>query len=174
MENTATITAHERNCVLLLGATAVIQSGHMLEHVAQLIQWMLRMPLPHGLIGSLDLEMVHFIYDGLFLLGLSALGSFYGDVLRAKGAKPYGIFLVAWIVQTYHMIEHVVRFSQHMETGIEGTPGILGRYVHIIPLHFTINLIVTVGIVAPFFMLGMHRTFMRIIARRRGRAAAKA
>lgn len=168
------ITAHERNCVLLLGATAVIQTGHMMEHVAQIIQWMLRMPLPHGLIGSLDLELVHFVYDALFLLGLSALGSFYGDVLRAKGAKAYGIFLVAWVVQTYHMIEHVVRFAQHMETGMEGTPGILGRYVPIIPLHFGINLVVTVCIVVPFFMLGMHRTFMRIIARRFGHAAAKA
>src|SRR5688500_12372438 len=122
METKAAITAHERNCILLLGTTALIQCGHMLEHVVQVVQWMVRMQLSHGIIGSLDLELVHFIYDGLFLIGLSALGSFYGDVLRAKGAKPYAVFATAWGVQTYHMIEHVVKFSQHMETGIEGTP----------------------------------------------------
>ncbi|HTM67836.1 MAG TPA: hypothetical protein VL426_00915 [Candidatus Binatia bacterium] len=167
------ISAHERNCVVLLGVTAVIQTGHMVEHVAQLIQWMMRLHLAHGLIGSLDLEMVHFIYDALFLIGLSALGSFYGDVLRAKGPRPYRVFIVAWVVQTYHMIEHVVRFSQHMETGLEGTPGILGRYIPIVPLHFAINLVVTVGIIAPFFMLGMHRTVARMFLRRdKARAVA--
>ena len=163
-------SAHERNCIIILGTTAVIQSGHMIEHIAQLIQWMLRLQLAHGLIGQLDLEMVHFIYDALFLIGLSALGSFYGDVLAAKGRRAYGVFVTAWVVQTYHMIEHVVKFSQHMETGIEGTPGILGRFIPVIPLHFTINLIVTVCIIVPFFMLGMHRKVLAWFAASRAEA----
>lgn len=163
MAKSSAISPHERHCVIILGLTALIQSGHMVEHVAQLIQWMLRMRVSHGLIGSLDLELVHFVYDSLFLIGLSALGSFYGDVLRSRGWKPYAVFIGAWVIQTYHMIEHVVRFAQHMETGLEGTPGILGRYINIVPLHFGINLVVTAGIIAPFFMLGMHRTLLRIV-----------
>lgn len=151
------MSAHERNCIILLGTTIVVQSAHMAEHVAQFIQWMMRLSLSHGIIGSLDLEVVHFIYDGLFLIGLSALGSFYGDVLRAKGRPAYAVFATAWAVQTYHMLEHVVRMAQHAETGLQGTPGILGRFVPIVPLHFAFNLVVTLGIIAPFFMLGMHR-----------------
>ncbi len=170
MEQTSTIGAHARNAVIILGLTAVLQAGHMVEHVAQFVQWMLHLRQAKGLIGEFDLEPIHLGFNFGLLIGLSLLGSFYDDVMKSGSRAAYAVFVSAWAVQTYHCVEHVVKYAQYVETGLQGTPGILGRYIAPIPMHFVLNLIVTVGTAAPFFMLGMHRTLLRLVPslRRRG------
>ncbi len=171
MNDARPMTGHERNCLAVLAVLAVLQSGHMVEHVAQFIQWMLHDRLAQGLIGQLDLEPIHFAFNGMVLVGIGALVAFYGDVLRGRGGtKAYRLLAAAWAVETYHMVEHVVKLLQYFETGIQGTPGIVGRYIPVIPMHFVLNLLTTVPLDAAFFLVGTHvaigRLFARAVARR--------
>ena len=54
--------------VYMFVATIVIQTLHMVEHVAQVLQkFVLDFPYAHGLIGSFDLEQVHFIFNLMYL-----------------------------------------------------------------------------------------------------------
>ncbi len=165
-ERAAPLGAHERNALVVLALLAVLQSGHMVEHVAQFIQWMMHERLAQGIIGQLDLEPIHFGFNGMVLVGISALVTFYADVLRRRGgATAFRLLAAAWVVETYHMTEHVVKLLQYVETGIQGTPGILGRYIPLVPMHFVLNLCTTVPLDAAFFLLGTHVMIARLAAK---------
>ena len=112
----------------------------------------------HGLLGSLvDHEWVHFVYNtGLYVLLI--LGTV--AVLReGRTRAPVGwLWLGAAIaVQSYHSVEHTVKIFQHVQTGADPAPGILGQIFDLIWLHFTVNAIVTICMVGAFVGLGMHR-----------------
>ncbi|MEK9195496.1 MAG: hypothetical protein AAB975_03910, partial [Patescibacteria group bacterium] len=54
----------------------------------------------------------------------------------------------------YHVIEHIIRVSMHVKTGCEPCPGILGKFVDGIYLHFTFNTIVFfLPLIAAFILL---------------------
>lgn len=167
----AALTAHERNGLLILAFLAILQSGHMVEHVAQFIQWMVHMRLAQGIIGEFDLEPIHFGFNGMVLVGISLLCTFYGDVLRERGGvAAHRLMVFAMCVETYHMTEHVAKIMQYLETGIQGTPGILGRYIPLIPMHFVLNLSTTVPLDTAFFLTGSYllvfRAAKRLVPRR--------
>lgn len=168
------LTAHERNCLVILAVLAALQSGHMVEHVAQFIQWMVHMRLAQGIIGEFDLEPIHFGFNSMVLIGISLLCTFYGDVLRGRGgAAARRLMLFAMAVETYHMTEHVAKIMQYVETGLQGTPGILGRYIPLIPMHFVLNLMTTVPLDLAFILTGSYLLVFRMARRlvpRRARA----
>lgn len=139
----------------------VIQGFHMLEHVAQVIQRYGLGHSPahaHGLLGMLDLEWVHVFYNGALLLALYWLFLIGKRHLRALGIVTYALFVTALWLQSYHMVEHLVKITQHLATGVQGTPGILGPFfVNPLWFHFWINLVVTMLTLVPCVVLGRAR-----------------
>src|SRR6266581_3795806 len=123
----------------------IAQSVHFTEHIAQMIQIHLlglSGMQAHGIIGMLDLEWVHFIFDaGWVPLCVYILLFVY------RKSNPW-LWILAVIV-TWHAFEHVAIMSYYLRTGIVGSPGLLahggiiaGGLPLIRPdLHFLYNLI---------------------------------
>jgi hypothetical protein len=136
-----------------LVAMLVVQSAHMVEHVAQVIQkYVLRLPQAHGILGAVfDLEWVHFVYN-TWLFGSLVLA--YVWWRRTRSPKvPIGLTVALWF-QGWHEMEHVVKMLQYYLMGITAGPkGILGFVVPLVWLHFWYNLIVLGLIVMSFFAI---------------------
>lgn len=128
--------------LLAFSALLLLQAGHMVEHTAQVVQaYALGQQHAHGIVGAFDLEVVHLLFNGLLFLGLLALAPFLGW-RRREGVlqRPWrGTFAALLLLQGYHALEHVVKFQQHLATGAQGTPGLLGQFLPGIPLHFALN-----------------------------------
>jgi len=149
---------------LALGVFAMfmIQSFHMLEHFAQVAQKFAFAIRPaHGLIGTLDLEWVHVFYNTAVIIPMVAL-FLYGGFYRRGGwpwAKPWlaYLFTAGVFLQGYHIIEHGFKIVQHIQTGIQGTPGILGPFFDLALLHYYLNVFQYIPITFVFFGYGFHR-----------------
>ena len=137
----------------------VLQLFHLLEHVVQVAQGkFLGIKPAHGILGSFfDLEWVHFIYNwGLYAFLIVATVA----VLRERRVRPPvgWLFLgAALAVQSYHVLEHTVKIIQHVSSGIDPAPGILGQIYDLIWLHFDINVVVTVLMIGSFLGLALNR-----------------
>jgi hypothetical protein len=131
---------------LLLG-TVILQSFHMLEHVLQVTQIGLGIAPAHGLIGAFNLEWVHFLYNTTYftLLLMLFVTLAWNRVLPSCIPFRMPIFaalLSVVIGQGYHVMEHTVKLQQHLATGMQGTPGILGAHLNLAWFHFFLNLAV--------------------------------
>ena len=153
--------------VYLFAVTLGIQTGHMLEHVTQVIQkFVLHVTPAHGLIGRLDLEQIHFGFNSAYLLMFFPL--FLGwFCYRAEIAELTprwkllaGIFLITFIVQIYHQAEHTAKLVQYLNTHMQGTQGILGAHFDLVIMHFIINLLVYLPMLVVFFGGGLHRKLL--------------
>lgn len=127
--------------------TVLVQGFHMVEHVLQVMQKSLGIIPAHGLIGAFNLEWVHFIYNAVYLILLGILFVMLALKRVLPSRIPFHIsifssFLFLVIVQGYHLVEHTVKLQQHLATGLQGTPGILGAHVDLIWFHFFLNLAV--------------------------------
>ena len=95
------------------------------------------------------------------MLGLAVVG------LRQPGAVPrhrvlvLGLLTLTWVGQSYHSVEHVVKIAQFLEAGRNGTPGILGEWFPVVWLHFWINTVLLVPVVAAFFRGGFATALRR-------------
>ena len=153
--------------VYMFVATVVIQTLHMVEHVAQVFQkFVLDFPYAHGLIGSLDLEQVHFTFNLMYLGALIyvTLGwlSFGSRVCRHGQEKMLGWLLILTVaVQGYHMVEHSARLVQFRNSGLQGTPGLLGGNFDGVIFHALMNTVVYLPAVVVFICSGMHRQIFK-------------
>jgi hypothetical protein len=131
---------HAANAYTLLTAVVLVQSAHMVEHVAQVIQkFVLGRKDAHGLLGAIfDLESVHFLYNGALEAALIVALAW---VLRSGLPAPVALRAVVGI-QGYHVVEHSVKMFHHVFHGVAAPKGILGMFVPVIWLHFWFNLIV--------------------------------
>lgn len=151
--------------VYMFVATVVIQTLHMVEHVAQVFQkFVLDYSYAHGLIGSLDLEQIHFTFNLLYLGALIyvTLGwlSFGRRVCRHE--KMLGAMLIGTvIVQGYHMVEHSARLVQFLNTGLQGTPGLFGAHFDGVIFHAVMNTAVYLPAVVVFICSGMHKQIFK-------------
>ena len=129
-----------------LSAALIVQSAHMVEHVAQVIQkFILRQPESHGLLGAIfDFEWVHFVYNTSLEVTLVLI--FIWCRRASAHQLPRSLRAAVWL-QGYHVVEHVVKMFQYYVGGVEAPKGILGFVFPVIWLHFWINLIVLVLIV---------------------------
>jgi hypothetical protein len=136
----------------------IAQSVHFTEHIAQMIQIHLlglSGMQAHGIIGMLDLEWVHFIFDAVWVpLCVYILLFVY------RKNNPW-LWVLAMIV-TWHALEHVAIMSVYLRTGIVGSSGLLahgGIIAGGLPLvrpdlHFLYNLIeVTLILIAYTYQL---------------------
>jgi hypothetical protein len=126
---------------LYLSALA-IQFFHLVEHVAQVYQhWWLGLK-GQGILFFLDLEWNHFLFNlGYFTLLAWILGALWSlpewNKLRTRVAVR--LFIVAVIIQAYHIIEHTVRMGQYYQYGCTPCLGLLGRVFNLVTLHFVLN-----------------------------------
>jgi hypothetical protein len=130
----------------LFWALVVLQSGHLGEHVAQMTQLhLLGEPAKeaHGIFGQLDIEWVHFVWNGLVVTTAIWL------LLIRFWRNPW--LWAAAVAATWHMVEHVVIFRAYLRTGVPGDLGLLahgGRIGGGLPLsradlHFLYNALET-------------------------------
>lgn len=155
----------------LLNAAFFVVLGVMLlheaEHVAQVVQKDIRnAPCPNdcrGLLGfAFDLEWVHFVYNTSIWLALTGLYLAYRmwrpEWRQASRTGWVSITAAVLVAQAYHVVEHTVKLVQWFQNGHRSpTIGILGGSFSLIELHFTLNTIVLVGVLAGWFLLGFHR-----------------
>ena len=153
--------------IYLFALTLALQTGHMLEHVVQVIQkFVLGSSSAHGLIGRLDIEWVHFGFNtGYFVLLLPLAWGWlaYRREIGLLGRRWTGltvVCLVTLLIQSYHQVEHSVKLAQFLNTSMAGTPGILGAHFDLILLHFTINSLVYLPLVILFFGAGFHKRLL--------------
>lgn len=140
----------------LLLISVIAQTGHTLEHFVQVYQHLvLDLPVSesHGILGQADIEPVHFWWN--FTIMLTLIVVYYAwefnrpeSTLRQfKDLRT--TFFVVLLVQGYHTFEHTLKYYQHIQTGSQGTPGLIGHLLgsDLIFFHFWINLIVYPGMV---------------------------
>ena len=139
---------------MLLGFLALTQTAHLIEHVAQMVQihvLHLSGASALGIVGQLNIEWVHFIWNALVLVTLLVL-------LPRFRANPWLIAvtpLAAW-----HFVEHSVIIATYIQTGISGTPGLLssggllfgGLPIARPDLHFLYNLVETVPLLVAWLV----------------------
>jgi hypothetical protein len=138
----------------LLGFLAVSQTAHLFEHVAQMIQihvLHLSGANAQGIVGQLNIEWVHFIWNAIVLITLVALLPHFRTNPWLLAVTP----LAAW-----HFVEHSVMISTYLRTGVSGTPGLLssggllfgGLPIARPDLHFLYNLVETVPLLGAWFV----------------------
>ena len=130
----------------------VTQSGHFLEHVAQMIQIHL-LGLSgadaRGIFGALDIESVHFVWNTWLLVAVF--------VLLVRFSANRWLWLTA-LIGGWHELEHLYIFSVYVSTGTSGTPGLLslggalggGLPINRPDLHFIYNLVETLPLIVAF------------------------
>jgi hypothetical protein len=157
-------------------ALVVVQGFHELEHIVQVLQrFVLHNPKGAGILGSwLDIEPVHLGYNLGFLLLVGStyyLGRFHR---RETRPQPTVFWLMTFVLafQTYHVTEHLFKIAQFIQTGMNGTPGILGNVFNLVWLHFTYNTIEYVPVLAAYFVGGFHGVAMAALRRRSWLAAS--
>jgi hypothetical protein len=132
--------------IALFGFLALSQTAHLLEHVAQMVQihvLHLAGASAQGIVGQLNIEWVHFIWNALVLVAVVVLLPHFLTNPWLLAVAP----LAAW-----HFVEHSVMIATYIQTGVPGTPGLLssggllfgGLPIARPDLHFLYNLVETV------------------------------
>lgn len=128
------------------------QAGHFMEHAMQMVQIHLLDQPPaesHGIFGALDIEWVHFIWNTWILVAVTLL-------LYRFGRNPW--LWATLLVALWHEVEHTYIMVDYLDTGQQGTPGLLaeggalGGGLGIIrpDLHFWYNVIETAPLIGAF------------------------
>jgi hypothetical protein len=136
--------------IALLGFLALSQTAHLFEHVAQMIQIHVLHLVganAQGIVGQLNIEWVHFIWNAVVLVTLLVLLPHFRTNPWLIAVTP----LAAW-----HFFEHSVMIATYMQTGVSGTPGLLssggllfgGLPIARPDLHFLYNLVETIPLLA--------------------------
>ena len=140
--------------IAFLGFLAVSQTAHLIEHIAQMVQihvLHLSGANAQGIVGQLNIEWVHFIWNAVVLVSILVL-------LPRFPTNPWLIAvtpLAAW-----HFVEHSVMIATYLQTGVSGSPGLLssggllfgGLPVSRPDLHFLYNLVETVPLLAAWLV----------------------
>jgi len=95
----------------LFGFVFAAQLGHLGEHISVAI-------LGHGLLGqAFDSELSHFLFNGVIAILSIVLIAIYP---RNPWVYPL------CVISLFHEAEHVYIFSQYLQYGASGGPGLLG------------------------------------------------
>jgi hypothetical protein len=148
-----------------MSAVVVIQGGHVVEHIVQLLQvTVFGVPDARalGLLGYLlqfngTEEWLHLGYNSLYLLSLYAL------ILPLWRVTPavlpplaFWFFIAASVwVETWHMVEHGVIISHVIANGGRPCPGIGDAALSVSDtvLHFFYNVLAYAGIAVAYLLV---------------------
>lgn len=151
---------HPSDARLVFLWVILFQGFHESEHIVQIIQrFTLNIPNGNGIVGqAVDVEPLHFLYNGGLLLFLGIL--WWAADLRHRRGREWGTLAFALIVfstaaQCWHMVEHVFKILQYLPNHVNGTPGLLGVYFNIPWLHFFYNTLVYLPLLVAFFAAGV-------------------
>jgi len=103
----------------LLSILAVSQSAHLFEHVAQMVQIHilgLSGANAQGIVGQLNIEWVHFIWNTWVLVAIVTL--------LPRFPRNWWLIGVA-LLAGWHLLEHAVIMVTYLRTGTVGSPGLL-------------------------------------------------
>lgn len=110
---------------------------HLLEHGFIVYQhlWLGISRLgAHGVLFFFDLEWTHFLFNLMFLAVLGSVFIFL-QLYRRAGRMALGwigrLFLLGVALEAFHVFEHIVRITQHVQTNCEPCTGFLLQFVHI-------------------------------------------
>lgn len=121
----------------------LVSIAHFLEHILQVVQKYVWGTPPHGLIGEIaEREWLHVVYNAPIYFGLLFTYLLIKKRVADVGRIDPGLsWLVIWLwVQGYHVLEHIAKIGQFLATGVEPAPGILGNWIDLVLLHFTLVL----------------------------------
>jgi hypothetical protein len=149
--------------LVLFYALVVFQGAHLGEHIAQMVQIHLlglSGPNAHGIVGALDIEWVHFVWNTGVIVSLFAL-------LLAFPRNRW-LWLTA-VLAGWHEAEHSYILSVYLASGVSGTPGLLsqggviggGLPVTRPDLHFMYNMLETLPLVIGFLDQVRHTPLAR-------------
>ena len=140
----------------------VVQSTHQAEYVIRLLQRdVFNNPTANGLLGQfLDLEPLDLAYNLAFFLLLllvyrSSNAHYPGRWTR--GMPAWWLLTMALAIEGYHLVEHLFKIWQFIDTRREGMPGILGDSLNLTWLHFALNTTSYLAVVAAFWLGGYYR-----------------
>ena len=139
----------------------LLQSLHEVEHVVQVIQrYALRIPDGNGVLGTFfDVEPLHFAYNiayfWMILVVHRTARTDQPDQWR-RGMTAGGCWSSRCCCRLPRP-RHVFKIVQFLDTGRNGSPGILGNAFDLVWLHFTFNTITLLPLIAAFFLGGFHR-----------------
>ncbi len=148
----------------------LIQGFHTFEHLLQVFQrFVFHQPKGAGVLGSwVDVEPVHLGYNMVYLWLLTLTyweGKFWKE--RKVNRLFFWAITASIATQGWHFVEHLFKIGQFIDSGNNGTPGLLGNngvfgtHWNIVWLHFTYNFLVFVPFVVAFFAGGFHREAMK-------------
>ncbi len=169
---------------------------HFPEHIAQFIQrFYFKIPA-NGILGQLNVEWVHVMYNwGLLLLMIPIL---VGCGFFAKGNAWKRYNRVAWTgmlasfwIQVWHAFEHYGKLSQYyhnlamnppvVPAGGPNAPGLVGQWLFsawgadaLVWLHWGINLVVLIPIIYAFFAFDIPGAVVSRLRRTAQRSVAPA
>lgn len=132
----------------------LVSTAHFVEHIYAMIQKYVLNEPPWGVIGQVaDREWLHVWYNvPLYLAILFAYIIVRRGIpdaqKRDSGLSTLALFLA---IQGYHVLEHVVKLYQYLTGGVEPTPGILGNWIDLVPLHFGLVFVTYALMVLVFF-----------------------
>ncbi len=155
-------------------AVVGIMAAHQGEHVAQVVQkdGAAENCPQHcrGLLGSVfDIEEVHFAYNTLLFAALAGLWFAYGmwrPEWRRRAFPWVALTVGVFVVQGYHVVEHVAKIQQWAANGrVSPTPGLLGQLLgpprgqnfSLVELHFVLNTAVFLAVLVGYFGFRLYR-----------------
>ena len=140
----------------VLVALGLLQVGHLAEHTIQVSQLLATngdLDRSHGLVGQLDFETVHFIWDSSVWL--------LTGVLLARFRHNRWLWL-SFAAASVHEVEHLYLFSVYLMhkgfyfdggfAGIMGRGGLIGSPLFRPYLHFAYNVVVVVPLMVAVWM----------------------
>ncbi|MHA2501794.1 MAG: hypothetical protein ACXAE3_02810 [Candidatus Kariarchaeaceae archaeon] len=162
---------------LIYAIGVILQTGHTIEHYAQVVQrFWLGWPAAesHGLIGQLDVEIVHFLWNSAvvaFLIWAHRAFELNNPESKFRAVPMiYGISVFNILFQSYHTFEHIIRMVQFFILDIRPAPGLLGYVLQqifgqdgVILMHFFINLLVYPLMVVFLLIYMFHRHIYKLV-----------
>ena len=134
----------------------IYQGFHQVEHGLAVANQKLGADDVRPLLGGIDFEWLHLGFNTMLLWGLGVVLVGYGPSGRTSWRatrRPYWyVFLFGFAVQSYHVVEHVVRTVQYRGEPHE-PPGIVTQVLDPAWFHFTIDLVVLVAMTVAFLGL---------------------
>jgi hypothetical protein len=134
--------------------TVLMQGGHFVEHIAQIIQiYVLNYPPEHahGIFGALDTEWIHFLWNITLLI--------FNILLIKKFPKNIFLWINA-VAVLWHQFEHTYIMWVYLTTGVSGDPGLLSQgglilgglpYIRA-DIHFVYNILETLPLTIAFIL----------------------
>ena len=160
--------------LLIMAALFVAQGWlHFPEHVAQFIQRFYLKTPANGILGQLNVEWVHVVYNWGLLLLMIPVVTGCGFLAAGNGWRRYnavawaGIVASFWI-QVWHAFEHYAKLAQYYRNLAlvppvvppdgPNAPGLVGQWLlsqwgvsAVVLLHWSVNFIVLIPIIYAFF-----------------------